>query len=128
MLKNSDAENIIRLVTKNRLSFQSTHSKLCYPIILRLYKKMMVGIQFSPIKVDGNVLIDGHHRYIASLMAGSMIASSPSVKTAATNVIAWELVTFDTDDWDTEVKIRMLNEQDAEYNKISISQLLVLLK
>lgn len=88
----------------------------------------MVGIRFSPIKVDGNVLIDGHHRYIASLMAGSVIACSPSVKTAATNVIAWELVTFDTDDWDTEVKIRMLNEQDAEYNNISISQLLVLLK
>ena len=37
-------------------------------------------------------------------------------------------VEYDEFDWDTALKIRMLNEQDALYNDIALERLLELLK
>ncbi len=89
---------------------------------------MSIGIKFPSIKVDGNLIIDGHHRYIASLLAGTTLDTVPSSKTSATIVIEWDTVILVTEDWDTDAKIKMLNEEDANFNGIEIDKITELLK
>lgn len=89
---------------------------------------MSIGIRFSGIKVDGDVIIDSHHRYLASLLAGITLDRYPSTKTSATKISDWKTVDFVEDDWDTEAKIRILNQLDADSNAMTIEELNELLK
>lgn len=116
------------LIHKTDIGLNSTHKKLCIPIINRIYKKMLAGINFSAIKVDNNLICDGHHRYLASLLANFSIERIPIISTPSTTVVDWTLVVFEDLDWDTQAKINMLNEQDAVYNNMTIGQILDILK
>ncbi len=87
-----------------------------------------MGIHFSEIKVDHNLICDGHHRFFASLLAKQNIDRIPSISTMATTVTDWKSVVFVEEDWDTPAKISWLNEQDASFNDISIGDLTELLK
>lgn len=89
---------------------------------------MSAGIKFSSIKVYGDLICDGHHRYIASILANYSIGITPGNITNATKVINWESVSFEFEDWDTSAKINMLNEQDALFNGIPIENIIELLK
>ena len=89
---------------------------------------MSIGIKFSGIKVADNLIIDGHHRYLASLLANYELERIPSNTTSATVVTDWSLVEFVDEDWDTEAKIKMLNELDAKYNNIPLEDIAALLK
>lgn len=89
---------------------------------------MSIGIKFSGIKVESNLICDGHHRYIASILARFPLEVIPGTVTSVTIAVQWESVIFEEEDWDTAAKINMLNEQDADYNNIPIAQILELLK
>lgn len=122
-MKQISKEDVIKLLQNNKVELRSTHDKLCLPIINRLYKKMSIGIKFSAIKVEDDLILDGHHRYLASLLANYQLERVPSNKTAATVVTDWSSVDFVDEDWDTEAKIKMLNEQDAKYNNVSLEKI-----
>ena len=98
----------------------ATQSKLCIPIIDRLCQKMLYGIKFNDIKICENLIIDGHHRYLSSLIADFNIGQVLSNKTSRTRSIEWGVVEFDENDWDTPSKISYLNEQDAIYNGLDV--------
>lgn len=89
---------------------------------------MKIGIKFSDIKVHESVICDGHHRYLASLLANYPLDVSPSFLTSATKIVGWERITFDEHDWDTSAKVKVLNEQDAEFNNMGMEELLEILK
>ena len=127
-LKKISLKIATNLVNQGNIELKSTHERLCYPVIERIYKKMSIGIKFSGIKVDGDVIIDGHHRYIASLLAGITLDVYPSNKTSATKISDWKTVNFAEEDWDTEAKILILNQIDADYNEMTIYELNELLK
>ncbi len=116
------------LILENKIEFSSTHAKLCIPIINRIYKKMLAGIKFSTIKVENKMICDGHHRYLASLLANFAIETIPTAITSATIIIDWQSVIFEHEDWDTQAKINMLNEQDANYNNMSYEEIVGLLE
>jgi len=78
------------------------------------------GIKFDDIKVCENLIIDGHHRYLSSLIMDVEVGQVFSHKTSATQLIRWDAVEFDESDWDTASKISYLNEQDAKYNQMDI--------
>lgn len=121
-------EMIVDFLQNNEIDLAPTQTKLCVPVINRIYKKMSVGIKFSGIKVDNNVICDGHHRYIASLLANFPIETVPGRTTSATITTHWKSISLEIEEWDTDVKVRMLNEQDAEFNNIPIDELVALLK
>ena len=121
-------ELIEEFVQSNEIELASAHSRLCIPVISRIFKKMSAGIKFSGIKIENNVICDGHHRYIASLLANFPLEKVPGKTTSATVVVDWKSVDFVEEDWDTEAKIRMLNEQDAEFNNIPLEKVVELLK
>ena len=64
---------------------------------------------------------------MASLLAGTKLDTIPSSKTSATVVYDWDTVILFTDDWDTDEKIKMLNEKDAKFNGIEIEKITELL-
>jgi hypothetical protein len=121
-------EFLQNFLANNTIELQCTQAKLCIPIIDRIYRKMYIGIKFIGIKVDNGLICDGHHRYVASLLADFSIERIPAIRTSATIVTEWSSIQLIEDDWDTSAKIFMLNEQDALFNKIPIEQLDELLK
>ena len=127
-MDNITKEAIIAFVSANEIELSSTHTKLCLPVINRIYKKMCAGIKFSGIKVENNLICDGHHRYIASILADFALERIPGNVTSATASVDWKSVAFEEEDWDTLAKINMLNEQDADYNNIPIAKIVELLK
>lgn len=89
---------------------------------------MCSGIKFSGIKVSNDLICDGHHRYIASILANCPIERIPGMITSSTLEVPWESVTFNEEDWDTSAKINMLNEQDAVFNGFPMDKIIELLK
>jgi hypothetical protein len=121
-------EFILDFIAKNSIDLSCTQPNMCIPIIDRIYRKMVNGIRFFDIKVDGSVICDGHHRYIASIIAKYSLSHAPSVKTSATSVISWKSVSFAEEDWDTPARILMWNKQDAAYNNIPLENVVEMLK
>jgi len=119
-LKKITAEIIKEFIENNKIPFVATQSKLCIPIIDRLCQKMSYDIKFEEIKICDNLIIDGHHRYLSSLIMNFEIGQVFSHKTSATKSFQWKLVELDKNDWDTPSKISHLNEQDALYNGLDI--------
>ena len=127
-MKSITPEMVFALFNETQIQLHATQRRLCFPIMQRIYKKMLLGINFSPIKLADDCIIDGHHRYVASLLANKYIESAPSQKTSATEKIKWPSIQLDLEDWDTEAKIQFLNEEDARFNGIDIHLLINLLK
>ncbi len=122
------AEYLKQVMAGEPSALSPTQGRLCTPIIDRIYRKMLKGIRFRPIHVAEGMIIDGHHRYVAALIAGFDIESVPSATTVATKALDWQSVEFTTEDWDTEAKIRLLNEHDAHYNGLPLEAFIDLLK
>jgi hypothetical protein len=85
---------------------------------------MSLGLRFPCIKVCDDIIIDGHHRYVASMLAKVEIERVESLKSSATEITEWNEVIFDVEDWDTENQIRDYHEKDALFNEISLSEIL----
>jgi hypothetical protein len=121
-------EVIDELIYTTDIELNSTHTKLCLPIIERIYKKMAAGLTFPGIKISGKLICDGHHRYLASLLAKVNIEKVPTLSTSATMPVQWESILFEETDWDSADKLNNLNEQDAIYNNIPIERIIELLR
>lgn len=105
-----------------------TQERLCLPIIERICHKMQAGLSFTSIKVDGSLICDGHHRYIASLLSEHEINRIKYPTTSATKVIQWEDVEFVEEDYETSAAIEELDKKDADFNEITLEELHFLLK
>ena len=116
-------EIILQAIQESDFILTPTHNKLCLPIIDRIYKKMKIGIKFDDIKVCDSVLIDGHHRYLGSVVAKMKLDEAKSLKSCATTEFDWTAVEFVNEDWDTEEKIQQLIEEDAFNNNISMEKI-----
>lgn len=85
---------------------------------------MILNLKFSSIQIDDGVIIDGHHRYVASLLANYDLDRVPGLRSQAKKTFYWSDVVLTNDDWDTPAKVKLLNEQDTKYNDISLEVLL----
>lgn len=85
-MKTITAEYIIEFLEKNDIKLKSTHSKLSLPIINRITKKMAHGIKFDAIKICDDLIIDGHHRYISSMLTNINLEKISSSKSSATKI------------------------------------------
>jgi hypothetical protein len=121
-------ETIKEFLKVKKLNYLPTHNKLSLPIINRIYKKMMNGIKFEAVKVNGDFIIDGHHRYISSELAKNEIKKTSYPKTSATIEYSWNDVQFVTEEWDTDYKILYLNQLDAKYNDLSLEKMIEISK
>lgn len=89
---------------------------------------MKNGIKFDDIKVYEDLIIDGHHRYVSAILAEVELDKVKSSKTSATTKYDWEIVEFVDEEWDTEDKIRRLNQFDARFNNLSLEEIISITK
>jgi hypothetical protein len=89
---------------------------------------MKYGLKFDAIKVYNNLIIDGHHRYISSVLANIELERVTSSKTIATIEYNWADVEFVSEEWDTKEKINRLNEQDALFNNLTLEKIIEITK
>ncbi len=127
-MKKINKEVILKAFKESEPVLITTHNKLCLPIINRIYKKMINGLKFDDIKVCNTLIIDGHHRYVSSLLANIKLDQVKSSKTSATIEYDWMEVEFVEEEWDTDEKIKGLNELDAEFNNIPIEKIIEMTK
>ncbi len=120
--------DILTALEDSKDSLISTHKRLCLPLIIRMYKKMENGIKFDAIKVSESTIVDGHHRYVASVLAGQNLPTIKSATTSATIEYDWKDVEFVEEDWDTPEIIQKMNEADAEYNNMTLDQINEMIK
>ena len=86
------------------------------------------GIKFDAIKVSDTTIVDGHHRYVASVLAGHHLPVIKSATTSATIEYDWNDVEFVEEDWDTPEIIQKMNQADAEYNNMTLEQINEMIK
>lgn len=120
--------DILKALVDSKDSLISTHKRLCLPLIIRMYKKMENGIKFGDIKVSNSTIVDGHHRYVASVLADHHLPVIKSATTSATIEYDWKDVDFVEEDWDTPEIIQKMNEVDAEYNNMTLEQINEMIK
>lgn len=127
-MTNNTIHLINNQIEQKKLKLKSSQPNLCIPIIERIVNKIHLGIKFEPIKTNNQIICDGHHRYIATILTNSKIHEIPgSIATQATH-FQWENVNFDLQDWENDEQIQLYNEADAIYNEIPIEKLLELIK
>lgn len=57
-------------ITNGSHEYHTTHKKVCFFIIRRIYRRVLAGYRFGGVKINNsNLIIDGHHRYIAYKLA-----------------------------------------------------------
>lgn len=84
---------------------------------------MKAGIRFADITVHDGVIVNGHHRYIASLLTDFEVGQVEGGKPNSF-IIDWESVILEDEDWDQPWQIEEYNRQDAEFNDIPLESIL----
>lgn len=117
-------EQVIALMKSGNIQLAATQPSLCFPIVERIHKKMILGLRFASIQVEGGGILNGHHRYIASLLAEYPLEQTTGIRSGVKENIDWSAVMLVEEDWDSPFGIRMHNERDARYNDITVEDLL----
>lgn len=91
-------------------TYYSTHTKLCYFIVYRIYKRVLDGYgnKFGGIKIDvnNNLIIDGNHRYLAYKLANFKFQIIKGTKNHSDNFNKINNINIDiNEDWDYNCKI-----------------------
>lgn len=115
-MKQITTEDIFKLLNQDVLELKATQNKICLPILSRLFHKMNSGIKFTNIKVVEGLIIEGHHRYLASQLANYDLGRDLTLKPSKTIAIDGDTIEYTNDEWDTPARIKMLNEEDEKYN------------
>ncbi len=102
---------------------QPTQHKICYPIVQRIYRKMQIGVQFENINIDNLLLINGHHRYICSLLLQKELGTNEWKSPSNVMNLRWSEIDIDKNDWESIEIISRHNSSDAVKNKIDIKVL-----
>ena len=104
-------EQVKLFIETKPLKFNPSQSKISYPIIVRIHKRLQEGHVFSKIKVHNNTIHDGHHRFISlSLLNMEIHYDIAGENTTKQAKIIWKNVELDSADYDTE-------KQKEEFSK-----------
>jgi hypothetical protein len=112
------------LLSNGNFELKPSQDKLSIPLIYRIYKKMNGGlINFDALKVAEDVIIDGHHRYIASKLSETDIQIFPTTKNHIQLTFEWSDVILKSSEYDSDTEIKYHNFNDARRNGMTIDQI-----
>ncbi|MCF6308235.1 MAG: hypothetical protein L3J09_09785 [Flavobacteriaceae bacterium] len=111
---------VVDLLNSGSLNLIATQERICLPMLQRIYKKMKFGIEFDNLRVNDSRIVDGHHRYICSVLIELEIGMN-DYPIASTSVNCnWEDIEIDDIDYETEDQIQDHNIRDSELNNVEI--------
>lgn len=118
------SEQMIReYFEQNKCSLLPSQKRVCLPIINRMVRKMQQNIRFADISIHEGVIVNGHHRYIASLFAGITVGNVEGGRPNA-QINDWKSIEVITEDWDTKAKLLIINQDDADFNGLSLEKVI----
>ena len=79
---------------------QPTQRAICAPKVQRNMMLLSQGSAAPPIQVANNMIIEGHHRYVAGKIYGQLPDIAPGIAISATVVTRWRDIHVDAADWD----------------------------
>lgn len=63
-------EKLQNFIVDTEHKYLTTHQKLCFAIIARIYRRVLLGYRFGAVKISNQrLIVDGNHRYIAYKLA-----------------------------------------------------------
>lgn len=113
-------ESTSQFISENIFEFIPSQERLSFPIIKRLYLKMQIGVRFAPLKICDDIIIDGHHRYIAACLSGISCEFVPAQSSSNLMKEKWPSFRIVSEDWDTPQIIQEMNITVAKYNNINL--------
>ncbi len=108
---------------RNECSILPTQKRICLPVINRMVRKMQNSIRFNDISIYEGMIVDGHHRYVASLFAGITIGQSDGGKPNP-QITDWKSIEIIEEDWDTPAKLLIINQNDADFNGLTLEKMI----
>ncbi len=94
-------KDIIDLLNSGNFHFQPTQKKLCFPIIQRIHHKMKIGVKFENINVNDDLIINGHHRYVCSLLLKKTLSTNSWPRSLNDPIYQWLEIEIDSVDWES---------------------------
>lgn len=119
-MDNITLDIVCELLKSDKWVLGATQSKICLPILKRIYKKMQLGINFENIKVANSQIVNGHHRYICSVLSEKPIGMDDWVISPSSIVYQWKNVLIIEQDYENNEQIMAHNKRDAELNGVDI--------
>lgn len=74
---------------------------------------MMLGISFKDIKCENDLLVDGHHRYICSILANKKIGIRPYKAPHSAIIYEWKNLNITDKDYDSDKERNKHNLRDS---------------
>ena len=105
-------EEIRKHLSTNELIYKSTHARLSFKILQRIYSKLCLGIKLGEIKVSQNMIINGHHRYVCMSFLNLNVETITWTKNSegVDKITEWIDVEIADEEWDNEADIKRYNE------------------
>ncbi len=119
-MRDTSLKNVRDLLDSGSLGLIATQGEICLPILQRIYKKMKLGIAFENIRVNNSRIVDGHHRYVCSILSETEIGINDwPIPSTAINC-DWKDLIINEDDYEDAEMIQNHNIRDAELNNVDI--------
>lgn len=95
-----------KYIEENQFDLLPTQQKISFPMIERYYRMLKKGERPLAIKIAGDTIVDGHHRYISGHIFGEIPEKSEWILPKANEVRKWNMVTVASEDFDNELNAR----------------------
>ena len=92
-------EEAIRRTMRDAPLVSQQSGGVSLPVIERYVRLLEAGKVPPPIKVDGNIIVDGNHRYIAGRLFGKEPPIQPYVGGRPNSIVPWQVIPIDPENW-----------------------------
>jgi len=114
------AERVKELLDSGKLDLLPTQTAINLPIIKRICSKLQYGIHIDNIRVVGNIISNGHHRYICFKLLEIEVGIDDWTLNHSDVTYRWEDVQINELEIETPEMIEYHNIRDSEYNSVPI--------
>ncbi len=114
-MKKLTIEEVKTFIKNTPLNYLAIQPSVSFPILQRIHRRLQNGCNFSPIKINEGIIVDGHHRYICTLILERKVEEVPGGENATKQVTyEWSKVLVDEADFDTEDE---RNDYEERYDR-----------
>jgi hypothetical protein len=93
------SELMIRSAMRDAPLLSQQSGGISLPRIQQFVDRLLAGEAAPAIKVDGAMIVDGNHRYIAARIAGLPVAIQPWAGGRPANAVSWNDLRIDKNFW-----------------------------
>lgn len=103
-------EALKRIIDEPTYTYSTAQKRICYIKVARIYRRVVAGYYFGPIKIDDDMIVEGNHRFLAYTLAKIDFEITPGTRSHCDESKNFKDIVIDTEqDWDAN------NSEDRKY-------------